>query len=47
MRVLLEKGAVVNFTNASGRTPLIAAAEQGSQDATKVLLSSGADANQV
>ena len=43
VRLLLEKGADVNAASPNGSTPLMMAAQYGSEDSVKLLLASGAD----
>ncbi len=41
--LLLEKGADVNAASPNGSTPLMMAAQYGSEDSVKLLLAAGAD----
>ncbi len=43
VRLLMEKGADVNAASPNGSTPLMMAAQYGSEDSVKVLLAGGAD----
>ena len=43
VRLLLEKGADVNAASPNGSTPLMMAAQYGSEDSVKLLLAAGAD----
>ena len=43
VRLLLEKGADVNAVSPNGSTPLMMAAQYGSEDSVKLLLAGGAD----
>ena len=43
MQLLMEKGADVNAASPNGSTPLMMAAQYGSEDGVKLLLASGAD----
>jgi uncharacterized protein len=43
LRLLLEKGADVNAASPNGSTPLMMAAQYGSEDSVKLLLAAGAD----
>lgn len=45
MRLLIDKGADVNFINPDGWTALIEAADEGAYEAAKLLLDSGAKVN--
>lgn len=41
----IRRGANVNYINANGETPLIAAAHSGDSGAVNILLAKGADVN--
>ena len=45
MRTLLERGAEVDAVSPNGSTPLMMAAQYGSEDSVKLLLDRGADPN--
>lgn len=46
VRILIEKGADVNATSPNGSTPLMMAAQYGSEEGVKFLLAGGADPKQ-
>ena len=47
VKLLIEKGAEVNHTNAAGGTALISASRNGHEEVVKLLIEKGAEVNRI